>query len=278
MSRKNKKAKASQSRPVPAGGPRIPFALIGLAAAGIAAVLAVAVVALVIAGGGSDAGTDDGRKTAVIVDQLQLTAPNPEFVSNARGMLSEAGYTVDYVAGSDVTVDLYRTLPAKKYDLVILRVHAGITTEVDASSGERTGTEYVSLFTGEPYDDTKYPAEQLNRLGKARYDETSDPLFGIGPEFVSKSMDGDFGGATVVMMGCDGLRSQTTAEAFLDRGASSFVSWTKPVSSTHTDEATEKLLQHLLVEGMQIEDAVETTAGELGPDPSYEGELRVLTG
>ncbi|MCH7810074.1 MAG: hypothetical protein IH863_05800, partial [Chloroflexi bacterium] len=112
----------------------------------------------------------------------------------------------------------------------------------------------------------------------ARYNEESDPLFSIGPAFVDNFMQGDFGGALVVMMGCDGLRSQRMAEAFLDRGASAFVSWTKPISASHTDMATEALLQRLLIDELPVEEAVAQTAAEVGPDPVYEGELRVLGG
>jgi hypothetical protein len=240
------------------------------------------VLAAVLFLGGDDGGgsvLDDGEKRAVIVDQLELTQPNPEFVSEAQEVLINSGYKVDLFRGEGVTVDLYRTLPSRAYDIILLRVHAGITTEVDADTGEKTGTEYVSLFTGEKYDETKYPSEQLNRLGKARYENgEGDPLFGIGPEFVSKSMEGDFGGATIVMMGCDGLRSQTTGEAFLGRGAGGFVSWTKPVSAPHTDEATVALLQRLLQEDLDLQQAVEQTAQEVGPDPTYDAELRLLAG
>jgi len=276
-----KRRKQNTSRDAPSsqsGAGRRPVALFAAAAVVLTLVAAVITGGLILASSGGSGGGTGGQKSAVIVDQLELTAPNPEFVSNTRALLSQNGYAVDYVAGVDVTVDFYRTLPSQGYDLVLLRVHAGITTEVDAATGERTGKEYVSLFTGEPYDESKYPAEQLNRLGKARYTDDSDPLFGIGPRFVSDSMEGDFGGALVVMMGCDGLRTQTTAEAFLDKGASSFVSWSKPVSSTHTDEATETLLRYLLTDHLSVEEAVQQTASELGPDPSYDGELRVLTG
>lgn len=235
-------------------------------------------IALLLTAGGDDSAANDGVKRAVIVDQLSLTNPNPDFISEARGTLAAAGYTVDYVSGENVTVDIYRSLPDRGYDLVLLRVHAGITTEVNAATGERTGTEYVSLFTGEAYDEGKYSDEQLNRLGKARYDENSDPLFGIGPAFVDDSMRGDFGGALIVMMGCDGLRSQRTAEAFLDRGASAFVSWSKPISASHTDTATGILLQRLLIDELTVEEAVTQTAAEVGPDPVFEGELRFLGG
>ncbi len=244
--------------------------------------LAVLVLVLLTGIGGAAAlvlgrgGEESAGPKAVIVNQLSLTQPNPDFVSSARTLLSEAGYLVDYFAGEQVTVDLYRSLPQRDYDMIILRVHAGITTEVDASSGERTETEYVSLFTGEPYTPGKYPDEELNRLGRARYYEDADPLFGIGPDFVTDSMEGRFNDTLIVMMGCDGLRSQRTAQAFLDKGAQAFVSWTQPVSASHTDAATQRLLERLLIEGQPTSEAVRQTAAELGPDPAYEGELRVL--
>ena len=247
-----------------------------LALAGLILVLVAGIgsAAVLLFGRGGEESA--GPKTAAIVNQLSLTQPNPDFVSSARSLLAEAGYLVDYFAGEQVTVDLYRSLPQRDYDIVILRVHAGITTEVDASSGERTETEYVSLFTGEPYTSGKYPDEELNRLGRARYHEGADPLFGIGPDFVTDSMEGRFNDTLIVMMGCDGLRSQRTGQAFLDKGAQAFVSWTQPVSASHTDAATQRLLERLLIEGQPTSEAVTQTAAEVGPDPAYEGELRVL--
>jgi len=247
------------------------FAFVGAVAIVLAALAGAGVL---LAGGGG--GSETATKSAAIVDQLSLTQPNPEFVSSARGTLAEAGYIVDYFPGEQVTVELYRTLPERDYDVVILRVHAGITNEVDYASGESSKTEYVSLFTGEPYDANKYAGEQLNRLGKARYYEGAPPLFGIGPDFVKYSMEGTFDDTLIVMMGCDGLRSQRTAEAFLDRGAGAFVSWSKPISASHTDAATDRLLELLLIDGLPTAEAVSQTAAEVGPDPEYQGELRVL--
>jgi len=271
MAREKRPAKRQAS--VPSRSPRW-----RLAAAGLVAMAAIVGVTAVVLLAGGSTGPESSNKTAVIVDQLQLTQPNPDFVSQTRDVLARAGYTVDYVPGDQVTVDFYRTLPDRHYDLVLLRVHAGITTEVDAQSGDKTGTEYVSLFTGEPYSASKYPQEQLDRLGKATYFEGGDPLFGIGPEFIEKSMEGDFNRSVVVMMGCDGLRSQKTAEAFLHKGASAFVSWSKPVSAPHTDAATVRLLEHLLIDKQPVQDAVAKTSLELGPDPTYKSELRVITG
>jgi hypothetical protein len=224
--------------------------------------------------------SSSGPKRAVIVDQLSLTQPNPDFVSNVRNTLSGAGYEVDYFPGEQVTVELYRTLPKQHYDLVILRVHAGITQEIDASSGQTTPTEYVSLFTGEAYDESKYSAsERVGHLGRATYnsDPAGEALFAIGPRFVEESMTGRFDGATVIMMGCDGLRSQRTGQAFLNKGASAFVSWSSQVSAPHTDAATEKLLQHLVIENKPAQAAVNETAAEVGRDPAFGAELRLLS-
>jgi hypothetical protein len=52
---------------------------------------------------------------------------------------------------------LYRALPSLGYDLILLRAHAGIRTEVGASTGQRASGQYVSLFTNEPYDPNEYP-------------------------------------------------------------------------------------------------------------------------
>jgi hypothetical protein len=50
-------------------------------------------------------------------------------------------------------------------------------------------------------------------------------------------------------MSCEGLHPNTTAQAFLDKGASAFV---QPVSVPHTDEATAKFLQHFLIDGESV--------------------------
>lgn len=275
---RQKRSAAEKADSVTPKGWRLPRSRVGLALVGVAVAVLVSIGAIAVLFAAGDGGDSPaGPKTAAIVDQLSLTQPNPDFISSARGLLAEAGYLVDYFPGEQVTVDFYRTLPQGGYDLILLRAHAGITTEVDVSSGERLETEYVSLFTGEHYSANKYPDEQLNRLGKAVYYPGADPLFGIGPDFVTHSMEGRFDDTVIVMMGCDGLRSQRTAQAFLDRGARAFVSWSRPVSASHTDAATERLLENLLVAGLPTADAVARTAADVGPDPYFEAELRILT-
>ena len=218
-----------------------------------------------------------GPKMAAIVDQLSLTFPNPAFAETATNTLEEAGYAVDYYSGEAVTVDLYRDLPKHDYELIILRVHSGTVRQVDPTSEERTMMEYVGLFTGEPYSDARYGGRVgAGRIGLAvATDYHGGRYFGVTPYFIEHTMEGGFGGSTIILMGCDGLRSDTTAETFIAKGAETFVSWSGKVSASHTDAATQRLLQHLLIEKLPTPEAVEQTMAEVGPDPDYDSTLLV---
>jgi hypothetical protein len=250
--------------------------------------------------------TTDATPRAVIVDQLSLTVPNPDFVADATEQLEAAGYTVDYFPGEEVTVEAYRGLPAAGYDFVLLRVHSARLLE-----GEELGDD-VALFTGELIDLRKFAvggvpegaatavAEELERLGGA-VDATGRerftpedfahlvpavftvegaelPFFGLRPGYVRERFEGRFkDGAIVVLMGCDGLRSPALAEAFVDRGVSTFVSWDEPVLATHTDEATLDLLTRLLAAegGADPARAVDAVNEALGRDPQTGARLVV---
>ena len=205
-----------------------------------------------------------------IVDQLALTQPNPGFVGTATDMLEQAGYTVDYYPGEEVTVEFYRTFPAQPYDLIIFRVHSALGRE------DGRPADWVTLFTADSYRETWYVDEQkTRRLSKVSYYEDGPPYFGIMPDFVRSSMKGDLQGSTVLMMGCDGLATETIAEALVDRGAKAVVSWNGLVSGDHTDAAAEQLVRHLVIEGLPLGEAVERTAAEVGPDPAYGSVLRL---
>lgn len=213
--------------------------------------------------------------TAVIVDHLSLSAPNSRFRESVTETLTKAGYTVDYYPGEEVTVDFYRDLQTRRYELIVFRAHSSRV------AGEWRG-EYFDetvFHTSESYDPAKYVEEQSDlSLGLVYPYEGGPRYFGVGAGFVRSSMRGSFDGATVVMMGCNGLFTDTTAEAFLGRGAEAVVSWDDDVSASHTDAATERLLEHLVLEGLTPEDAVSVTRRELGPDPSFGAELALLVG
>jgi hypothetical protein len=236
----------------------------------VAVLVSVAVAVLAAAGGLAfailrDGDDDRGPPSAVIVDQLSLTAPNDNFLSSARDALEGAGYRVDYVPGEQVTVEYYRNLPAQGYDIVLVRAHAGRRVTADELSAD--------LFTSEAYDSDRHVEDQeAGRLKIGTYDEDaplSEALFTIPAEFVSESMRGDFDGATVVLMGCDVLAGSALAAAFVDRGARAVVGWDDSVSAAHTDSATLVFLQNLLDRALPPEAAAAAAADEVGPDPYY---------
>ena len=234
--------------------------------------LVAALAAFLAFGAGSS--EPPGPPTAAIVDQLALTFPNLDFLQAATDTLEEVGYAVDYYPGEEVSVDFYRDLPTRGYDYLVLRVHsAGILHE----RGGRTSTDKPFLFTAEPYEGTKHVEDQMaGNLAGVHYSE-DDPvyLFGIGGGFIRSSMKGDFDGATVILMGCDALKSDTAASAFVDKGAGVVIGWDGGVSASHTDAATERLLHHLLIDKLGIQEAVARTMTEIGPDPSYGSKLLV---
>ena len=135
----------------------------------------------------------------------------------------------------------------------------------------------VFLFTSEQYDTSKYAEDRekfrlfavrnLTGSGDTRY-------FGITPRFI-ESMQGNFDKTVVVLMGCDGLLFDGTAQAFVDKGADAVIGWDNLVSAPHTDKAVENLLQNLLPKRLPLGEAVKRTMTDIGPEPAYDNALKV---
>jgi len=204
---------------------------------------------------------------AALVDHLSLSFPNQSFIDNVTEILEQAGYTVDYYPGEEVTVEFYRNLPTHGYRLIILREHSSATQ----LQGKEIVESPVGFFTSEPYSQTKYVYEQLTGQLMAAYYPMpeSSYYFAILPKFIAANTEGRFQNTIIVMMGCEGLTNTKMAEAFVEKGAKAYISWSDSVSASHTDQATIYLLQHLVTEKQTIEQAVETTMKEVGPDPVY---------
>ena len=211
--------------------------------------------------------SESPQSKAAIVDQLSLTSPNQTFVQTATNTLEQAGYKVDYYAGEEVDVEFYRNLPTHGYGLIILRVHS--------SAAELQGKEFmetpVGIFTSESYSQTKYVYEQLtDQLVSASYTMPQPPFyFGIVPKFVTSSMKGTFQDTIIIMMGCEGLNNTKMAEAFIQKGAKTYIGWKGSVLASHTDLATVHLLQHFVIEKQTLKTAINETMQEVGPDPVY---------
>lgn len=203
---------------------------------------------------------------AAIVDHLSLSWPNPAFVKESTALLKRTGYDVDYYEGKQVTVEFYRSLPTRGYNLILLRAHTAYISE------------YLSLamFTSEPYSKHRYVYEQLrNRVacGYIQPHHEGDPRYlAITDKFVRFSMEGTFNDAIIVMMGCAGIKL-CAANAFLQKGARAYIGWNGLVSVRHTDRATIRFLKHLLAEKQPIARAAGQTMKEVGQEPQYKSTL-----
>jgi len=220
-----------------------------------------------------------------IVDQLSFFPEqrSQTFVNASISTLEEGGLTWAYYNDTEVTVNFYRNLPSRGISLIILRVHSAIM---------RTENETISilgLFTSERYlgaEDAakKYPKDITNqRLVEAFFSEEEREqgisYFAIVPEFVEKSMKGKFKDTIIIMMGCEGLGYEglaytDMAEAFIEKGAKVYIGWDGPVGINHTDQATDYLLQKLILKKRTIKEAVQQTNDEVGKDPMYNSTLQ----
>lgn len=205
--------------------------------------------------------SQESAPRAAIVDQVSLTFPNQTLVQTATKILQQAGYSVDYYPGDNVTVEFYRNLSLHGYKLIILRVHSSLTNP-DTAEGP------VNIFTSERYDRAKYTylqlTDQLVMVGFSQDDvKKGDTYFGINPNFVRKST-GRFKNSTIIMMGCDGLNDTVMAKAFIEKGARVYIGVNVPITVNEIDTATVHLLKHFLIEKITLEESVRSTFKNAG--------------
>jgi len=211
------------------------------------------------------------ERKAAIVDHLSISqqTKNEAFFETSKAILNTAGFHVYYYAGGAVTVDFYRNLPSRGFDFIIFRVHSTGRPKQEHELGD-----LVVFFTSEKYSTTKHISEQIAGqvvITTFPYDEQK--YFGVTPSFVKDSMNGRFKNTIIIMMGCDGLKYTSMAEAFIGRGAKVYIGWNGPVDAAHTDQATTHLLQNLVTEKQTIKQALAETMNEVGPDPTHKSIL-----
>jgi len=199
-----------------------------------------------------------------IVDQFY--SQRPSFTDSLVEFLEDQRATYEVHKDAEVTVEFYRELPTFGYKLIVLRVHAGVSTDEE---------EKTALFTSEEYNPWEYIPQQLqDQVGEGVFWAEEASVFTITPRFVTDCMQGDFQDATIVLSSCWGLHNTLLAESFVDRGALSFIGWDERVELGHTDEAILALLNYLIDDGQTIEEAVDRVMDEVGADPAYGCVLR----
>jgi hypothetical protein len=236
----------------------------------------------------------DATPKAVIIDQLDYDIPNKDFHLKATEFLESAGYKVDIFTTKDITVDFYKKLPTLGYKFIVIRSHGA------ANSNDDT----VTLFTGEKYNIEKYTSEQLfgqikkgspilevtllgNTTGSqfdtdSNWDITNDTYrtitipaneffssdeeyFVITPTFVDSAMEGKFSQTTIILGGCKTMHTDSFAQSLVKRGASSVVGWDDQIGAFDNDAAMLKLLEELLVNKMEMQDAVDSSMKFIPP-------------
>jgi hypothetical protein len=257
-----KNRKQAKGRPQKRGFPWFAWLGIGL---GIVATIAFVRTYPISGPAGS---SHPGEPKAAIIDQLYSLQPNEAFIGQVTNELEDCGFKVDLYQGDEVTVDFYGKLASYGYKLIVFRAHSGLL----GSKGETI--ERTCLFTNEPYSQAKHVAEQLSdRLARARIDEYHPWVFGIGDEFVTQSMEGEFDHSVIIMMGCSCLYLEDLAQAFIDKGASAYLAWDATVELDYVDKATPYLIGRLCAEKATIGKAVTSTMNVIGPDPKHGARL-----
>ena len=207
-------------------------------------------------------------ESAAIIDQLHDRHPNQDFIDQITQYLEDYGFEVDVYSDSDVTVDLYRSLPDHGYKLIIFRTHSGLLG-VDPKVINRTW-----LFTSEPYSKLRYLTEQLtDQLTYARISDDSPWVFAVSAKFFAAGTDQSFDKTAIIMMGCDCLHFEDLSQVFTQRGASTYLAWDVSVGINYVDKATITLIEKLCSKELTISEAVAQTMKEEGADPKHGARL-----
>jgi hypothetical protein len=97
----------------------------------------------------------------------------------------------------------------------------------------------------------------------------ANPVFSVGPLFVSSSMMGSFNGSLIVVSSCYGMHNTQLADSLIRKGASALISWDELVSLDHTDDGIYSLTKAFIGDGLTINASVSSAMSSVGPDPSF---------
>ncbi len=206
---------------------------------------------------------------AAIIDQLYTLLPNEAFINEVTQQLGSYGFGVEVYQGDEVTVKFYRKLPSYGYKLILFRVHSGILIK------EGKFAQGTWLFTSEPHSLIKYTDERLtDKILKARTAKHQPWVFAIGSDFITSSMEGQFDGTVIIMMGCHSLSIDDLAKAFIKKGSSAYVGWNENLDLDYVDNATIRLVEDLCLNDTTIKQAADKVMSDMGAGPLYGARLK----
>ncbi len=265
--RKTKKQaeKQTKGRPQFRGFPWFLWLAIGL---GIVAIAVFAFTRTSPASGPVSLAHSDELRAA-IVDQLYNVRSNQAFIGRTTQQLEDYGFEIDVYQGDDVTVNLYQNLPSYGYRLIIFRVHSGVLIGTEAVANK------TWLFTNEPYSRTRYYFGQLRgQLTHGTINEDIPSVFTVGAKFITQGTKGQFANTAIIVMGCAGYGFEDLAQAFIEKGASTYMAWDASVGLRYVDDTTTALIEKLFLKELPIAEAVSETMEEKGADPTFGAVLK----
>jgi len=181
--------------------------------------------------------------------------PDPGFIQYVNASAIEAGFGLDYYPSEKAVVSFFANLPSHSYSILVLRTHGSLSSDASVIS------------TSEQYSESKWVGDQLTgRLTSVEVNSTR--WFALTPEFISQETCGRFHGTLVLAMYCNGAWFGSLADAFVGKGAGSYIGWNRLVTVHHTDLAFEHLVK-LLVEGNNVPSSVQAVNDIVGPDPAH---------
>ena len=213
------------------------------------------------------------RPKALVADSLMLDFPNQELINYLVSTLRGAGYDVDVVYGSDVNLTLYSKLT--DYSLIILRIHGGRATY---KTPDGVIHKLNGLFTGVLWSDEYYKLKVEWLATRAFPYNSTKAFLAVLPKFFDVELKGRFKPDSVLIVAsCYSLFTRDIADALGRRGLPIFIGWEGAVTLNHMDEALKLLIDKVIKENLTWAEAVKVVNEELGPDPVYGEELRVIT-
>ncbi len=203
------------------------------------------------------------QRDIALIDQLGFAQANPAFADNLSSTAKSAGYGFDYYPTGTASVDFFVNLPSHGYQIIILRTHGtGLVA-----------TDPAAIVTSDHYSDSQHVTDQLtDKVTSVNVNGTR--YFALEPSFVSDVMCGRFSGTLVLAMFCAGGAAQylSLAEAFVAKGAASYIGWNGVVTVSHADSTFESLVK-LLLEGQPVDKSIQDVMTTVGPDPLYGARL-----
>ena len=206
------------------------------------------------------------ERRAAILDGLSTDLPNKTFTAAVVDILTRAGYRVDIYESDEVTLELFRELPSKGYDIVILRLHGGrIRQPAGIYLGSGLFLEKCSISDAAEKLGTGYLL-----LGRPFF--SNETYCVAPPQYVEEKLSGYFRDTLIISMACFTGDDEAMANAFFRRGAKAYVGFKGIVSSSYVDSFTETLLRKIYLDNKKLAEAFAETRKTTGQDPLYGGE------